>query len=90
MRFAQLVIKDTETGKAYMLADAVRSPTGSAMSQTLVDLETNDRRTFEYNVLADERVTDIQSRSSGLRQTSSQALMQSSGQCKPPKGTKSW
>lgn len=66
MRFAQLVIKDTETGKAYMLADSVRSPTGSALSQTLVDLDTNDRRTFEYNVLADERAASAPISANGV------------------------
>jgi hypothetical protein len=64
-RFAQLIIKDTESGKQYMLAESAMSPTSGGLSQTLVDLDTNSRRTFQYDTLPDggttPRVLDVES-----------------------------
>lgn len=52
-RFAQLIIKDKETGREYMLAEPHDSSADEASCQTLVDLATNDRRTFLYNTMTD-------------------------------------
>ena len=57
-RFAQLTIKDTETGKVYMLAESAVSPTGGGLSQTLVELETNNRQTFQYDLVSTSGADD--------------------------------
>jgi hypothetical protein len=56
-RFAQLIIKDKETGREYMLAEPHDSSADDASCQTLVDLATNDRRTFLYNTMTDDAQT---------------------------------
>ena len=85
-RFAQLVIKDKESGREYMIADAFGGASeGDSTCQVLVDLATNSRRTFLYNTLSDARPVQLPQSSA----TSAPEVMGSAGALSSQTGQRS-